>query len=152
MAFDWFSNLAEANSYFSNERLISTSWDALTDAQKTKVIVNAYNWIYYSKRFNVPKLADATAEQLVILKKAQGECCYFLAMHLDDMDRRKGIQAQGVTHAGIVKETYDIDSLQELSFPPIVIDMLSDFDLQVGLSVLEIDRDEDETVDTDVVT
>jgi len=151
MAFDWFDDLAEADLYFTSERLETTHWDALTDAQKSKVIINAYNWIYYSARFTVPTKAAATAAALVILKKAQGECCYFLAEHLADMDSRKGLQVQGVVSAGIVKESYDVTKLNELPFPPMVIEYLNAYDkYKKRYAVIEIGRDEDEDITADL--
>jgi hypothetical protein len=151
MAFDWFDNLADADAYFENERLRTSEWDALSDSQKTKVIVNAYNWIYYSDRFNVPLKANATADQLVILKKAQGECAYFLAEHLDDMDTRKGLQVQGVTDAGVVKEKYDVSKLDTLPFPVLVQSFLKPYDKYAKkFAAIEIGRDEDEDVNADL--
>jgi hypothetical protein len=153
MAFDWFDDLADADAYFTGERIITTHWDALSDAQKTKAIIQAYNWIYYSDRFNgnVPTKAQATAAQLVILKKAQGECAYFLAEHLEDMDTRKGLQAQAVTDAGIVKERYDVSKLHELPFPPLVLSFLSAYDkFKKRFAAVEIGRDDDEDVNADL--
>lgn len=151
MSEGWFDDLTEANSYFTTERLITTSWDALTDDRlKTKVVTNAYNRIYYDPRYNVPTYADATAAQLVILKKVNGEMAYYLAQHLDDEDRRQGLRAQGVLKAGLVKEEYK--DAMELPVPPFVDAMLDDagFLGDVALGMVDIDREEDESVDTKV--
>lgn len=153
MSLGYFDNLAEATAYFTNERLITTAWDALAnDAVKTKAVTNAYNRIYYSPKYDVPTYADATAAQLVILKKVNGEMAYFLAQHLADEDRRKGLQAQGVTDAGIVKEKYDKDKLDELPIPPFVEALLADegFMSEKAFGMVDIDRDENESVDTEV--
>ena len=158
MALGWFDDLTEAKAYFTDERLVTTSWDALSsDALKTKAIKNAYNRIYYDPKYDVPTYADATAAQLIILKKVNGEMAYYLAQHLEDEDRRKGLQAQAVTDAGIVKEKYDIgaygreDKLDKLPVPPFVDAMLEDFKTTVSFGMVDIDRDEDEKVSKDVV-
>lgn len=150
MAVGWFANLAAAETYFTDERLVTTSWDALTDAQKNKAIKNAYNRIYYDVRFSVPTYADATAAQLVILSKVNGEMAYYLAQHLEDEDRRQGLRAQGVIKAGIVKEEYKDDT--ELPIPPFIEAMLEDEDFTTAsaFGFVDIDRDEDESVDTKV--
>lgn len=153
MSIGWFANLADAEAYFTNERLVTTAWDDLsTDALKTKAVKNAYNRIYYDSKYDVPTYADATAAQLVILKKVNGEMSYYLAMHLADEDRRKGIQAQAVVKAGIVKEDYNKDDLMTLPVPPFVEALLADEGFTTGkaFGMVDIDRDEDESVDEKV--
>ncbi len=153
MPIGWFNNLAEAETYFTNERLITTVWDNLsTNALKTKAVWNSYNRIFYDSRYNVPTYIAATAAQLVILKKVNGEMAYYLAQHLDDEDRRKGLQAQAVVEAGTVKEKYHKDKLEDLPVPPMVTELLEEFDLEgESMVMIPIDRDEDEDLDTDVV-
>jgi len=153
MSLGWFDDLADAKAYFTNERLVTTSWDALVilgDPTATKAIKNAYNRIYYNPRYSVPTYADATAAQLVILKKVNGEMAYYLAQHMEDEDRRMGLRAQGVTKAGIVKEEYKDDIT--LPVPPLVDDMLDEegFVTEKAFGIIDVDRDEDESVDTKV--
>lgn len=148
MSIGWMTNLAEANAYFINERLETDSWDGLAnDAIKTKALWNGYNRIYYNPDYSIP--SSPTVAQLVRLKKAQCEMAYYLTVHLADEDRRKGLQIQGVTQAGIVEESYDKDWLDKLPIPPIVDLMLEDFKTAVGFGMVDIDRDEDESVDED---
>jgi hypothetical protein len=145
-AIGWFDALATAESYFTSERLETTAWDGLaTDAKKTKALTQAYNRIFYSNLFDVPAYADATAAELVILQKAQAEMAYYLAVHAADEDRRKGIQAQGVTEAGIVKEKYADGSLSDIPIPPIVSGILEDFSTDGDEFYAQgVDRDEDD--------
>ncbi len=154
-AIGWFDDLDDAKAYFTTERLITTAWDALVtlgDPTATKAVINGYNRIYYDPRYDVPTYADATAAQLVILKKVNGEIAYYLAQHLEDEDRRKGLQAQAVIKAGIVKEEYNKDDLMALPIPPFVDAILEDegFITGVAFGMKDIDRDEDESVDTKV--
>ena len=146
-AIGWFSTIAEADTYFEDERLITTAWDALDgsgDTLKSKVLTQAYNRIYYSNLFDAPAPADATADELVILKKAQAEMAYYLAVHAADEDRRMGIQAQGVVEAGIVKEKYSEGALGDIPIPPIVAAILEDFASEdAELYISAVDRDED---------
>jgi len=61
------------------------------------------------------------------------------------------LRAQGVIKAGIVKEDYK-DDLLELPVPPF-IDALLDtegFTTEKAFGMVDIDRDEDESVDTKV--
>ena len=152
MSLGWFDDLTEAKAYFTDERLVTTSWDALaTDALKTKAVTNGYNRIYYDPRYDVPTYADASAAQLVILKIVNGEISYYLAQHLEDEDRRMGLESQHVTQAGIVKESYDKDRLNDLPVPPFVDAMLDDagFLTEKAFGFVDIERDEDESVDYD---
>lgn len=145
-AIGWFASLADAESYFTSERLETNAWDALTtDAKKTKALIQAYNRLYYSGLFELPTEPEAPAADLVVLKKAQGEMAYYLAQHLADEDRRKGIQAQGVTEAGIVKETYSEGALSDIPIPPLVAGILEDYSTAgEAFYVAAVDRDEDE--------
>jgi hypothetical protein len=148
MSTGWFLDIAEAETYFEDERLETEAWDILTEDstgfQKTKVLKMAYNRIYYDPRWELPTYAEATAEDLVILKKANGEMAYYLAIHLADEDRRKGIQAQGVIEAGIVKEKYSEDMLMSLPVPPFVEALLDAWSTTVNFAVVGARRDEDE--------
>ena len=152
MSLGWFLNLTNAKAYFTTERLITTAWDALsTDALKTKAVINAYNRIYYDPRYDVPTYAAATATQLVILKKVNGEMAYYLAQHLEDEDRRMGLRSQGVIKAGIVKEDYKDNSI-ELPVPPIIDALLEDegFTTEKAFGMVDVDRDENKSVDEKV--
>lgn len=155
MSVGWFDDLDDAKAYFTTERLITTSWDtvvALGDPTATKAVINAYNRIFYDPRYDVPTYADATAAQLIVLKKVNGEMAYYLAQHMEDEDRRKGLQAQAVIGAGIVKETYNKDMLDELPVPPFVDALLAaeGFVTEKAFGMIDVDRDEDESVDTKV--
>jgi len=153
MSLGWFDDLTDAKAYFTDERLVTTAWDDLsTDAKMNKAVKNSYNRIYYDRRYDVPTYADATAAQLVVLKIVNGEMAYYLAMHLASEDRRKGLQAQAVIEAGIVEEKYDKDKLDELPIPPQIDAMLEDagFTTEKAFGMVDIARDEDESVDTKV--
>lgn len=150
MSLAWFDDLADAKDYFINERLETEHWDALDDAQMTKVLKMAYNRIYHNPNYDVPTYSEATAAQLALLKIVSGEMAYYLALHLSDEDRRKGLQAQGVTDAGIVKESYDKDSLMTVPIPAYIDALLNDYKSESAFHMIDIDRDEDESVDTKV--
>jgi len=152
MSLGWFDDLDDAKAYFTVERLVTTAWDDLsTDAKMTKAVKNGYNRIYYDRRYDVPTYAAATATQLVVLKIVNGEMAYYLAQHLDSEDRRMGLRAQGVIKAGIVKEDYK-DDLAELPIPPQIDVMLEDagFTTEKAFGMVDIDRDEDKSVDEKV--
>ena len=152
MSLGWYDDLNDAKAYFTAERLITTSWDALsTDALKTKAVKNAYNRIFHSPRYDVPAYADATAAQLVKLKIINGEMAYYLGQHMEDADRRMGLRTQGVITAGIVKEEYKDDGLIS-DIPPFVDAMLEDagFVTKTAFGMVDIARDEDESVNTKV--
>lgn len=151
----WFDDLDDAKDYFTVERLVTTAWDALVtlgDPIATKAVINGYNRIYYDSRYAVPTYADASAAQLIVLKKVNGEMAYYLGQHLEDEDRRKGLQAQAVIKAGIVEEDYNKDDLMALPVPPFVDAMLEaeEFTTDMVFGLVDVDRDEDESADTKV--
>jgi len=151
MPLGYFANLTAAKLYFTDERLETSAWDELNDIYQTKAITNAYNRLYYSA-FPLPAYVEATAAELVYLSKANAEMAYYMCQHLADEDRRKGLQAQGVTTAGIVKEVYDKSKLNEVPIPPFVVAILEEagFESSTGFGMVDIDRDEDESVDTKI--
>lgn len=141
------TTLALAEAYFINERYVTTFWDAVaTDDLKNRLLNMAYNRIFYHPELVTPEAGTETATQLVILTKAQSEMAYYLALHLADEDRRKGIQAQGVIEAGIVKEKYWTEMLEDLPVPPFVLVILSGFSVP-GIYAVGIDRDENDDID-----
>lgn len=148
MAYGWIATLAEADTYFLTERLRTSAWDALTDDEKKKDLNNSYNRILHDGRLNIP--ASPTAAQLVALKIGQLEYGYYLAQHMEDEDRRMGLQAQHVTKAGIVEETYDKDRLDDLPVPQFILAVLSEFSKALVFAAMDIDRDEEESVSEDV--
>jgi len=150
MSIGWFVDLDDAKEYFEHERLVTEAWDNLDNTKMNKIINQAYNRIYHSPQFDVPTYADATATQKVKLRIINGEMVYYLAVHLAAEDRRMGLRAQGVTEAGIVKETYK--DLVELPVPPIVEELLEagGFTTKKAFGMVDIDRDEDKSVDEKV--
>jgi hypothetical protein len=153
MSMGWFDDLADANLYFTNERLETEAWDDLTPAAtlKPKVVLNAYNRLYYDPRWILPTYVEATADELVILKKINGEMAYYLALHLGDEDRRKGIQAQATIEAGVVKEKYDKDKLGDAPVPAVIVGMLVPWLVPLTMfGAIDLARDEEGSVNTKV--
>ena len=149
MAIGWLISIDSANQYFVYERLRRNWWDALEesgDAKKTAALTQAFNRLYYGNEFVLPTYADASVDQLIVLRKVNCEMAYYLAQHLNDEDRRKNIQAQGVRVSGIVKETYAEDMLKNTPVPPFVRDMLiaAGFKKVKLFKIVEIERDENE--------
>lgn len=157
MAHGWFNAVGDADTYFSEERLESEAWDNLDDSspyfQKQRALVNAYNRIRACPDWTTPTYAQATAAQLAKLQPANAEMAYYLAVHLDDEDRRKGLQAQGVIEAGIVKEKYTEAMLEQTPIPAIVKDLLTEFltTPPAEFGIVDVGRDENENVDYDPV-
>jgi len=143
MSIGWFSNLAEADSYFLIERFTTADWDALTNAQKTKAILYSYNRLYHSPLWDLPTYAEAGVAELVVLRIVNGEMANYIIIHLYDEDRRKGIQAQAVIKAGIEEETYEKTLLDKLPIPAAVEDLLIPWLSAKHLHITNIDRDED---------
>jgi len=155
MSLGWFDDLEEAETYFEEERLETEAWDNLAEEsgnlQKSKVLKMAYNRLYFDPRWEFPTYADATPAELIVLKKMNGEMAYYLALHLADEDRRKGIQAQGVIEAGVVKEKYAEGMLMAVPVPPPVIALAEYFvPEKPSFGAIDLARDEEESVKTKV--
>ena len=143
-------NLTNADLYFAT-RLSATAWTGIVDdsghTTKTAALTTAYNRLFFSGLFDLPVFTLATAEQLAILEKAQCEMALYMLIHIKDEDRRKGLQAQGVKEAGIVKEVYAEADLMKLPIPPIVQTMLEEAGFSTAADpfyVAKVERDEDD--------
>lgn len=152
MALGWYANLISAEAYFlANRPPVNTPWEGVTvDAVKTSIITYSYNRLYLSPQWSLPDYAGASPAQLVRLQFALMEMTMYIATHLQDEDRRKGLQAQNVIQAGIVKEAYDKDQLDKLPIPASVIDLLSGFSDVHPFYAMNIDREEEEDVNDNV--
>lgn len=152
LALGW-CTLAEAEAYFANERYSTAHWDSIIaigavtgDDFKNKLLNMSYNRIYHRPGVAVPEAGSETAAELVKLIIIQSELAYYFALHLADEDRRKGLHAQGVIEAGIVKEKYEKEHLDRLPFPPIVEELLEEF-MTGGFFAVGIERNEDDDID-----
>jgi len=154
MSIGYFDSIVAANLYFTNERLETWAWDELVEVaptlQKTKTLNMAYNRMFFDPRWDLPTYAGATPAELAALSIANAEMAYYLAIHCAGEDRRKGLQAQGVLGAGVVKETYSEKMLMELPIPPIVIAILDPWKTERHFGAVDLERDEEESVDTKV--
>ena len=111
----YFANINDAKTYFTTERLETWAWDGLADdATKIKAVKYSYSRIYNDPRWELPPYDEASSDILPRLQTANAEMAYYLAEHIDDEDRRKGLQAQGVVSAGVIKEAYSEDMLMEI--------------------------------------
>jgi hypothetical protein len=142
---EW-ATIAIADTHFTTRAgKAMTAWPPLTDPVKQAYLTTSYNRIYYDPQWSIS--ATPTAAQLDILQKSQCELAWYFYIHVNDEDRRKGIQAQGVIEAGIVGEVYEKEYLDKLPYPPFVVQLLDGFATHVPFAVTEIGRDEDLDVD-----
>ncbi len=149
MSIGYFSTLAEANEFIESNRPIYDEYDSLPDNKKIAYLNNCYNRIFYGSGYTLPALADASTDDLFVLKLAQMEMTIYATIHLQDEDSRIGIKSQGVVEAGIVKEKYN--SINEMPILPIVENLLKpwkDSDIYGGIGAFDIERDEGETVNS----
>lgn len=140
----WFSDLTEANDWY-DERAGTDDWNNLSDSDKNKYLKTAYKRIVRSNKFDIPEISEMSSEDLEKFKDAQGEMSWYLVLHIEDEDRRKGLQVQGVKSAGIVKENYDENKMYDIAIPGIVLEILREYRKDnYGMYGIELERDEDE--------
>jgi hypothetical protein len=129
-------NISDANTYMATRLGASKYW---TDtAEKAAALQTAYNQLVGCGLFSFP----STAAQ--VMKDAQCEMALFLLAHQEDMDVRLGLQAQGVSAAGIVNETYKPEEIDGIPIPPIVRKLLEAYETASPISIATLERDEEE--------
>lgn len=136
--------IAEADSIMTL-RLENADWfvSGMTTARKTAALTTAQKRIVYSGLFGLEMTTPATDT----LKEAQCELAYYLILHLAAEDRRKGLQAQGVTAAGIVQESYRDDAGETPAFPATVLRMLKPYRVDLGgFFAIHIGREENDPI------
>lgn len=128
----------------------TTDWTALVAAgNDTKLLTRAWLRILYDPRWSIPAIPDAATKAK--LAYAQELTAWYMYIHVNDEDRRKGLQAQGVTQAGIVQETYDKDKLNEIPLPPeALVVLLKIFKAAKPFFAVDVDRREPVGANQDV--
>ncbi|MBM3210596.1 hypothetical protein FJZ33_00130 [Candidatus Poribacteria bacterium] len=127
--------LEEAEEYMSSRLGAYKFW--YTGVFKEAALITAYNFLN-SGKFEFP------ADISVNMKNAQCEMALFLLQHLEDMDARIGLQAQGVTSAGVVQEGYDLNAVNDIPMPPTVYRYISVYKTETGFEKLDVERDDDD--------
>jgi hypothetical protein len=135
----WVSK-TDADAFFVT-RYGCSAWATLIAADSTALLTTAWNRILHDPRWTIPAVPDAASK--LKLAYAQELTAWYMYIHLQDEDRRKGLQVQGVIQAGLVQETYDRDWLSVIPLPVEVIGILGDiFNEGKPLYVCDIDRRE----------
>lgn len=130
----------EANDFMESRFGSWEFWDDETN--KAAALITAYKRIVDSGMFvNLPTTASEK------MKDAQCEMALFLAAEGGDILRRKSLQAQGVTTAGIVKEAYDAAERNKVPFPAEVLKLLDEYAGQANANLFFDDLSRDDTED-----
>lgn len=141
---EW-QNIAGANTYFET-RAGATAWAGYTDAVKQSDLTTAFNRLNDHEDYDLPSAPTGSA--LEKIQRAQCEMAWYIHKHIEDEDERKGLQAQGVIKAGIVKEEYNITDLHTLPLPPVVVNLLKDYCNVEAVYQIDIGRDENFEADS----
>lgn len=134
---------AEADTYLGDRIGAEDYW--VSGADKEGSLVTAYRWLMANPNLSLP----TTATQA--MKDAQCEYALFLTQHQPDIDLRMGLQAQGVTEAGVVKEKYRVKSQVGLPLPPAVAALLDTLRQNNGFHMGDLERDEEQETGYDAV-
>jgi len=136
--------LVNAETYFLSRLGSSSYWSAtVTDEIKKASLVTAFRHLTGMKDFSLP----ITGTPADIVQYAQCEQALFLLVTQNELLSRKGLQAQGVVSAGVVKESYDKDMLGKIAISEITKEMLNAYFTSGGVYLMDIERDEDEDID-----
>lgn len=142
----WVS-IANAATFFST-RYGADAWAALSVANQTSLLTTAWNRILYDPQWSIP--ATPSVDDKAKLAYAQELTAWYMYTHIEDEDRRKGLQAQAVVSAGIVQESYDREKLEKVPYPPEALVILEKyFKLNKPFYVVDIDRREPVGADQD---
>jgi hypothetical protein len=143
----WVEQTAAAT--FFTTRYGCSAWATLVSADQISLLTTAWNRILHDSRWTIP--ASPSATEKANLAYAQELTAWYMYVHLKDEDRRKGLQAQGVIAAGLVKENYDKDSLDKIPLPQEAVDVLVDaFVTHKPFYQVDVDRREPVGADQDV--
>lgn len=148
MAIGWLADLTEANTYFLTSIEMINYWPTLSDAEKTAALTTAYNRLTNSDLLSLP--ASPTPEQLENLKYAQLEYAGDLSFSMDGGARRRILINDGVSSAGVVKESYFEDAQKMAGqIPDRILDILDDYKSKKKQGLYLYQRFRKETVSED---
>ncbi len=133
---------AEANTYMG-DRLDADSYWVDGAANNPRAIITAYQWLTNSPKFSFPTVV------VQVMKDAQMEMALFLLQHQPDIDLRTGIQAQGVSEAGVVKEKYI--TYAGIPVPPVVLDLAYAYRAEFHSYLIDLERDSEQLTSYDAV-
>jgi hypothetical protein len=114
--------LVEANA-LADARLGAALWDAATDDNKNRALIQAYSQLISHVDFSIPAASSDDA-----VKQAQFEQALFLTNNVTGADQRAALQAMGVVKAGVVQETYTAGGGSGPAISPDARALLSDLD------------------------
>jgi hypothetical protein len=135
----WVVDIAAASAYYANVYGFNATWTALSSNDKTAALTTAYNRIRYSREVSLP--LTPTVDQLAVLAYAQQEYAQMIVYLADGGIRREAAISQGITSAGIISESYDINASGKL--PSRILDILDAY--KTGKYVYTYDLYRDET-------
>ena len=126
------ATVAQADLYFES-RYNSDAWAALTLNQKSQLLITAFRWIRQQSAFSVP--AEDTSE---VVRQAQCEAAWFVLNWFEEYEKRRALTASGVKSykAMDVSETFEA-----VAFPPFLGDILSDYNIEIGGTLVRVSRD-----------
>ena len=116
---DWIT-IAQADAYFAGRLGADRHWTDLTD--KAAALRTAQRQLMAAGRYRLPDLPDE-AMALAVCEQA-----LFLLLQGEGLDRRLGLQAQGVTAAALVGETWGARPLDALPICPLARAFLAPYD------------------------
>lgn len=119
MATSLILTLNDAEEYF-NTRLWTDAWDTANESTKLKALHTAFNRL--NAEYNLVDIPDTPSKQV----HAICDMALFLLQSGEGLERRAGLQAQGVVKAGLVEETYKAD-MDSMMIPASVVRMLKEW-------------------------
>lgn len=115
--------VAEANTYF-DEKYGASAWATLGLHEKERLLISGYRWIMAQSFFSISPASTAPA-----VKQAQCEAAWFLYMHNEALEKRRGLYVTGVRQFDISAFS---ETLAEPAFPEFIKDILDHFTVGMG--------------------
>ena len=135
-AIGWIDDITDADSYYAARFGASELWSNLTPDEKVAALTTAYNALLHSSELSIPSSPSATEKE--ILAYAQEEYALIFIVTGSGGIRRLAAQSQGVTEAGVVKETYG----GKTGLPAEILGILEGFKANQCLFFTELYKDE----------
>lgn len=122
--------IVEADTYL-DEKVGASAWAALTDEQKSEYLITAFRWINRLPDYDFSVVTNN-------MKYAQIELAWYIYGNYTTHTKHEALYASGVRNFRVSKFT---ESLAKPELPPVVKDLLDDYDLYSGGYFPTIERD-----------
>lgn len=124
--------IAQADAYFE-AKYGAAAWATLSLLVRTQLLITACRWLRQQASLSI-----ALSDTSQVVKDAQCEAAWFLYSYQASYEKRRALYSSGVKSFRVLDWS---ESLGEVTFPPFLSDMLTDYVVSLNSQFPRMSRD-----------